>query len=183
MRWGFMAALLYALKWFHIGLFIGLVAILLTGCWDTVTTMTPGETMELPPMTIGEDYRIDSCQVTRLVTDAVVVNANALAIFQEANKDKRAAKRNYLNRTAHVTGTVSAVTNFNGPHVADRIELTLNETYSVRCELREDLPAAELHPLFGKTVTIAGRVDNIWFESLWLFDCTLLEIMEVADDD
>lgn len=159
-----------------LGLFIGLVA-LMTGCWDTATTLTPGETMHLEPITIGEDYRIDGCQVTRLVSEAVVVNAESLTVFTAWDADRHAAKRNYLNRTAHVTGTVSAITNFNG-WTPDRVELTLTETYSVACEFREDLPAAELHPLFGKTVTIAGQMDGILFDQLRLFDCTILEVTD-----
>lgn len=162
-----------------LGLFIGLVA-LMTGCWDTATTLAPGERMQLEPITIGEDYRIEGCQVTRLVSDAVVVNADALTVFHETEKDRQAAKRNYLNRTAHVTGTVSEIRNRDG-FLSDELELTLTETYSVECEFRENLPAAELHPLFGKTVTIAGQMDGILFNQLRLFDCTILEITEVAD--
>ena len=176
LKWGVMAAVLYALKWFHIGLFIGLVATMM-GCWDTATGLAPGERMHVEPITIGEDYRIEGCQVTRLVSDALRVNANALTLFAAWDADRQAAKRNYLNRTVHVTGTVSDITNMRG-WTPDRIELTLTDTYSVRCEFREDLDAAALHPLYGTTVTLAGRMDGILFNQLRLFDCTLLEVTD-----
>ena len=89
-----------------------LAVALTTGCWDTITTMSPGETIELDEMTLGDEYVIDSCRVTRTAPDVVLINASSLSIFSEARLDRNQAREKYLFRTARVTGLVTDVTNY-----------------------------------------------------------------------
>ncbi len=150
-----------------------LAVALTTGCWDTVTTMSPGETIELDEMTLGDEYVIDSCQVTRVAPDgAVLINASSLSIFSETRRDKNQARQKYLNRTARVTGRVTDVTNYDGI-VSDDVEITIDDK-TVRCELNTEFTAAQLNRMLGNTVTLEGKIDAVWFTSVWLYDCSVV---------
>ena len=150
-----------------------LAVALTTGCWDTVTTMSPGETIELDEMTLGDEYVIDSCQVTRAAPDgAVLINASSLSIFSEARRDRNQAKRKYLNRAARVTGRVTDVTNYDFI-VADEVVITIGDN-TVECRLNTNLTAAQLNALLGNTATIEGKIDAVWTDSVWLYDCSVV---------
>lgn len=150
-----------------------LAVALTTGCWDTVTTMSPGETIELDEMTFGDEYVIDSCQITRLAPDGLVlINASSLSIFSEARLDKIQAKRKYLNRTARVTGLVTEVKNYDGI-VRDNIEITIDNK-TVRCELNTEFTAAQLNGMLGNTATLEGKIDTVLALGVWLYDCSVV---------
>ena len=150
-----------------------LAVALTTGCWDTVTTMSPGETIELDEMTLGDEYVIDSCQVTRVAPDgAVLINASSLSIFSEARRDSNQAKQKYLNRTARVTGLVTDVSNYD-LIVADKVEITIDDK-TVRCELNTNLTEAQLNRMLGKTVTLEGTIESVYSISVWLYDCSVV---------
>ena len=146
-----------------------------TGCWDTVTTMSPGETVELDEMTFGDEYVIDSCRITREAPDgAVLINASSLSLFSEVRRDKNQARQKYLNRTARVTGRVTDVTNYERI-VADTVEITLGDK-TVRCELNTEFTAAQLNRMLGKTVTLEGKIESVWSISVWLYDCSVVPV-------
>ena len=150
-----------------------LAVALTTGCWDTVTTMSPGETIELDEMTLGDEYVIDSCQVTRTASDgAVLINASSLSIFSEVRRDRNQAKQKYLNRTARVTGLVSDVTNYERLF-ADEVEITIDDK-TVKCELNTEFTAAQLNGMLGKTGTLEGKIESVWSTSVWLYDCSVV---------
>ena len=150
-----------------------LAVALTTGCWDTVTTMSPGETIELDEMTLGDEYVIDSCQVTRTAPDgAVLINASSLSIFSDARHDENQAKQKYLNQTARVTGLVTDVTNYDFI-VADQVEITIDEK-PVRCELNTQFTAAQLNRMLGKTATLEGKIESVSFVSVRLYDCSVV---------
>ena len=46
-----------------------LAVALTTGCWDTVTTMSPGETIALDEMTLGDEYVIKQQHAVALAAD------------------------------------------------------------------------------------------------------------------
>ena len=150
-----------------------LAVALTTGCWDTVTTMSPGETIALDEMTLGDEYVIDSCQVTRVAPDgAVLINASSLFIFSETRRDSNQAKQKYLNRTARVTGLVTDVSNYD-LIVADKVEITIDDK-TVRCELNTNLTEAQLNRMLGKTVTLEGTIESVYSISVWLYDCSVV---------
>ena len=150
-----------------------LAVALTTGCWDTVTTMSPGETIELDEMTLGDEYVIDSCQITRTASDgAVLINASSLSIFSEVRRDKNQARQKYLFRTARVTGLVSDVTNYDGI-VSDNIEITIADK-TVRCYLNTEFTAAQLNRMLGNTVTLEGTIETVLALGVWLYDCSVV---------
>ncbi len=150
-----------------------LAVALTTGCWDTVTTMSPGETIELDEMTLGDEYVIDSCQITRTASDgAVLINASSLSIFSEVRRDKNQARQKYLFRTARVTGLVSDVTNYDGI-VSDNIEITIADK-TVRCYLNTEFTAAQLNRMLGKTATLEGKIEEVLSIAVYLYDCSVV---------
>ena len=153
-----------------------LAVALTTGCWDTVTTMSPGETIELDEMTLGDEYVIDSCQITRVAPDGVVlINASSLSIFSDARRDRNEAKHKYLNRTARVTGLVTEVKNYDGI-VRDNIEITVDtvDDKTVRCQLNTEFTAAQLNRMLGNTVTLEGTIETVLALGVWLYDCSVV---------
>ncbi len=144
-----------------------------TGCWDTVTTMNPGETVELDAMTFGDEYVVDSCRITRTAPDRVLlINASSLSIFSDARRDKNQARQKYLNRTARVTGRVTDVTNYE-LIAADNVEITVDDK-TVRCELNTEFTAGQLNRMLGNTVTLEGKIESVWSISVWLYDCSVV---------
>lgn len=150
-----------------------LAVTLTTGCWDTVTTMRPGETIELDEMTIGDDYVINSCQVTRTAPDGVVlINASSLSIFSELRRDRNQARQKYLFRTARVTGLVTDVTNYERLF-ADEVEITIDDK-TVDCELNTNLTEAQLNGMLGKTATLEGKIEEVLSIGVYLYDCSVV---------
>ena len=153
-----------------------LAVALTTGCWDTITTMSPGETIELDEMTIGDEYVIDSCQITRTAPDGVVpISASSLSIFSESRQDKNQARQKYLFRTARVTGLVTEVTDYRSI-VSDTIEITVDtvDEKTVRCVLNTEFTAAQLNGMLGKTATLEGTIEELYSTSVWLYDCSIV---------
>ena len=145
---------------------------MLSGCWDTVTTMSPGETIELDEMTFGNEYVINGCQVTRTLPDGIVlINEASLSIFSEVRDDKKQARQKYLFRNAQVTGLVTDVSDWD--HSADDIEITITDK-TVECELNTQFTAVQLNSMLGKTVTLKGKIEEVWFTSVDLYDCSVV---------
>ena len=154
-----------------------ILALMMAGCWDTVMTLRPGETVELEDIAIGDDYVVEGCEVRRVAPGAVVIDAASLSIFEDARADRNQAKRRYLNRAARVTGLVSDVTDFDG--LADEVEITVTpDGKKVNCGLKAQLTEAELNALFGKTVTLEGFIDDVWRFGIYLYDCEIVEVPE-----
>lgn len=159
-----------------------LLALMTTGCWDTVTTMRPGETIELETMTFGDDYVVDSCRVTRLSPDGVaLLNASSLALFSEARRDRTQAMLIYLNELARVTGLVTDVQDYQ-TLFADEVEITIeiddDDNKVVECELRGEFTEGQLNSMLGKSATLQGRIRFIGFNEVWLYDCEIVEVPE-----
>ena len=146
-----------------------IISVLLTGCWDTITTMKPGETIELDPMTYGDEYVIDLCRVTRLTPDgAVIIDANSLTIFSDADENISEARITYLTKTGEVTGLVTRVKNWD--HSADDIELTIRDKI-VDCELANQYTEDQLNSLLGELVEVTGMIYYISGSRVRMQDC------------
>ena len=160
-----------------------LAVALTTGCWDTVTTMSPGETIELDEMTLGDEYVIDSCQITRTAPgEVVLISASSLSIFSEYLDDKTQAKQRYLNQPARVEGLVTDATDWASGFADDEIEITFKvevvegvfDDVTVHCDLNTDFTAAQLVALLATKVTVEGKIDSLGLDSVWLYDCSVV---------
>ena len=146
------------------------------GCWDTVTTMTPGDSVELDAMTFGDDYIVEGCTLRREepASETVLISASSLSIFSEFENDSIAARKKYLNTTVRVTGRVTDITNYD--HIlADTVEITFGEDKAVTCELGTNITHLELLNLVGTTQTLEGKIERHLWRSIWLYDCRILK--------
>ena len=148
-------------------------ALALSGCWDTVMTMSPGETIELDEMTFGDDYVINSCQVTRTApNDVVIINTESLSIFSEVRRDENQAREKYLFRIAEVTGLVTEVNNYDRI-VRDNIEITIADK-TARCYLNSEFTEAQLNSMLGKIVSIKGKIEEVSSIIIYLYDSNIV---------
>lgn len=146
------------------------------GCWDTVTTMTPGDSVELDAMTFGDDYIVEGCTLTREVpaVETVLISTSSLSIFSEYEEDSIAARKRYLNTPVRVTGRVTDITNYD--HIlADTVEITFGIDKTVECELSTNITHLELLNLVGTTQTLEGKVETLLWNSVWLYDCRIIK--------
>lgn len=144
-----------------------------TGCFDRIETMSPGETIELDPVTYGDEYVIDSCRVTRLAPDgAVLINANSLTIFSDADENINEARMTYLTKTAQVEGLVTDVNDYD--FIRDDVEITIGNQ-KVRCELADQFTTEQLQDMLGKTRTLKGTIYYISFISVRMQDCEFVQ--------
>lgn len=146
----------------------------ITGCFDRIETMSPGETIELDPVTYGDEYVIDSCRVTRLAPDgAVLINANSLTIFSDADENINEARVTYLTKTAQVEGLVTEVNDYD--FIRDDVEITIGNE-KVSCELADQFTAEQLHGILGKTRTLKGTIYYISSSRVRMQDCEFVQV-------
>lgn len=145
------------------------------GCWDTVTTMSPGDSVDIDTITFGEDYSVDGCVLTRArapqASETLVITATA-PIWREAETDSIAARQKYLNRRARISGIITDVTDW---HPADIVRISFANDDTVRCELHLDMTSLALQKLIGNRVTLEGQVNMVLWGSIWLYDCRFVE--------
>lgn len=142
-------------------------SVITTGCLDTarVNNMKPGETIELSPIHYGDDFELN-CEITRLVSGEVVIDANFIETVDRENElDRDWAFRNYGNQNAIVTGSVDSAS-FLGIDL-----LVAGET--IDCDLKDDLTRQEYDNLEGKTITIKGKIKDFSFLGIQLYDCEI----------
>lgn len=145
------------------------------GCWDTVTTLSPGDSVDIDTVTFGEDYAVEGCVLTRAHAEAseTPVQLTATAqIWREAETDSITARKKYLNAPARVTGIVTDVDDW---HPADIVRISFANRDTVRCELQTDLSSAALLNLVGTRVTLEGQINMVLWGSIWLYDCRFVE--------
>ena len=144
-----------------------------TGCFDRIETMSPGETIELEPVTYGDEYVIDSCRVTRLAPDgAVLIYANSLTIFSDADDNINEARVTYLTKTAQVKGLVTDVNDYD--FIRDDVEITIGNK-KVRCELTDQFTAEQLNSMLGKTRTLKGTIYAVSSVSVRMQKCEFVQ--------
>ena len=147
----------------------------LLGCWDTVTTMSPGDSVDIDTIAIGEDYTIDGCVLSRAsevdTAPAPFVITSTSFIWGEAKTDATAAKQKYLNMPTRVTGIISEITDWH----PDIVRITFSGAGTVRCELRTEMSELALQKLIGERRTLAGQIHNVVWGSIWLYDCIFVE--------